>query len=277
MMWEWVHPTKDDWDFDSTDAIVNFASYNQMKVKGHPLIWSKDEFGLPGYLTRDTSTEDFRQAVHEHISTLVGRYKGKIHAWDVLAEAVNDDGRGLRKSLFLDKLGEDYIAEVFHVAHEADPDALLIYEDYGAEGVGDKSDGVYSMVKKLKTDGVPIDEVGLQMHIGALNYPKPEDIAANVRRLADLGLNVSIAEMDVEIRQLPGDLPQREEVQRKVYHDVIAACLKEKGFRNITFWGFTDAYSWIDSWYAPDDPLLFDENYEPKPAYWGVLDALLGA
>jgi GH35 family endo-1,4-beta-xylanase len=95
--------------------------------------------------------------------------------------------------------------------------------------------------------------------------------------LADLGLKVNISEMDVQIRQLPGDLPEREEVQRKVYHDVIAACLKERGFTDITFWGFTDAHSWIDEFFGRDDPLLFDEEYQPKPAYWGVLDALLGA
>ena len=115
------------------------------------------------------------------------------------------------------------------------------------------------------------------MHLYAWNYPnfpKPEDVASNVRRLADLGLKVDISEMDVQIRQLPGDLSEREKVQRKVYHDVIAACLKERNFTDITFWGFTDFHSWINSRYGPDNPLLFDQNYQPKPAYNGVLDAL---
>jgi len=125
-------------------------------------------------------------------------------------------------------------------------------------------------------EGVPIHAVGLQMHINASEYPKPEDIGANVRRLAALGLRVCISEMDVQVKELPGTLAERLEAQRRVYHDVIAACVSEKGFMGVTFWGFTNAYSWVDEFFGPDDPLLFDENYQPKPAYWGVMDALLG-
>jgi GH35 family endo-1,4-beta-xylanase len=274
MKWRRVHPSENEWYFASADRIVKFASDHQMKVKGHCLIWHYPS-ELPSYLTYAMPAEEVRKAIENHITTLVGRYRGKIHAWDVVNEAV-DDNEGLRKSFFLNKLGEGYIGEAFHVAHEADSNALLIYNDYGAEGLCDKSDRVYSLVKKLIGDGVPIDEVGLQMHLSAWNYPKPEDVAANVRRLAQLGLKVNISEMDVEIKKVPGDLPERLEAQRRVYHDVIAACLKERNFTDITFWGFTDAYSWIDEWYGPDDPLLFDEEYQPKPAYWGVMDALLG-
>jgi GH35 family endo-1,4-beta-xylanase len=114
------------------------------------------------------------------------------------------------------------------------------------------------------------------MHITATDYPRPEDVAANIRRLAALGLKVNIGEMDVQIRDVLGDLPKRLEVQRQVYHDIIAACVKEERFIAVTFWGFTDAHSWIDYFFGADDPLLFDENYKPKPAYWGVMEALLG-
>jgi GH35 family endo-1,4-beta-xylanase len=115
------------------------------------------------------------------------------------------------------------------------------------------------------------------MHIdaAAADYPKPEDVAANIRRLAALGLNVNISEMDVRIRDVAVDLPERLDVQRRVYHDIIAACRREEGFVAVTFWGFTDAHSWVNGSFGPDMPLLFDANYQPKPAYWGVLDALL--
>jgi GH35 family endo-1,4-beta-xylanase len=280
MKWPYIHFTADSWDFAPADKIVSFASDHQMKVRGGPIIWSKDQYGLPSLEMipmKEMTTDDFRQVVHEHISSLVGHYKGKIHDWEVLAEAVDDQGE-LREGLFLEKLGEGYIGEVFEVVHEADPDALLIYSDYGAEALGRKSDGVYSLVKGLLADGVPIHGVGLQMHIGMdpAGYPKPEDIAQNIRRLADLGLRVGISEMDVQIKHLPGSLQERLETQRKIYHDVIAACLKERNFTDITFWNFTDKYSWIDLFFGADDPLLFDEEFQPKPAYWGVLDALLG-
>jgi endo-1,4-beta-xylanase len=124
---------------------------------------------------------------------------------------------------------------------------------------------------------VPIGGVGLQMHIAASGYPAPNEIAANMRRLADLGLDVNISEMDVRIRDLPGDLAARLEVQRRVYHDVVAVCRAEPRCQAVTLWGFTDAHSWIDTVFGADDPLLFDEQYQYKPAYLGVRDALEGS
>jgi len=223
------------------------------------------------------SSDELHQIMQGHIRTLVDHYRGRVHAWDVVNEAVDDDG-GLRKTLFLDKLGDRYIDEAFQLAHEADPDALLFYNDYGAEGLGSKSDRVYELLKKLVTDRVPIHGVGLQMHINAAaaDYPKPEDIAANIRRLTALGLKVNISEMDVRIRDVPVDLFERLEIQRRIYHDIVAACRREEGFVAVTFWGLTNAHSWVNSHFGPDAPLLFDKNYQPKPAYYGVLEAILG-
>jgi len=271
MQWGTSNLSEGQWNFARADALVEFADKHQMKVKGHPLIW--DAYQLPGWVNSDLSPDELRRAMQERIQTLVGRYRGKVYAWDVVNEAVEDQD-GLRKGLFFNKLGEGYVAEAFQLAHEADPDALLFYNDYGAEGLGGKSDRVYQLVKKLLGDGVPIHGVGLQMHISATDYPNPNEIAANIRRLAALGLKVNFSEMDVRIRDLTGSLSRRLEVQKQVYHDIIAACIQEQGFIAVTFWGFTDAHSWIDSWFGADDPLLFDENYKPKPAYWGVLEAL---
>jgi endo-1,4-beta-xylanase len=276
MNWRRVHPSVNDWNFLFADDIVNFAIDHQMRLRGHTLIWYYAD--MPNYLTSAIPADEFRQMYENHIRTLVGHYKGKVHAWSAVNEAVDNDGQ-LRDTLFLEKLGEEYIGDAFRLAHEADPSAILLYTDYGAEALGRKSDGVYKLVKGLLADGVPIHSVGLQMHIGMdpTGYPKPEEIARNIRRLTALGLSVEITEMDVQIRHLPGTLQERLETERKIYHDIIAACLKEKGFTNICFCGFTDADSWIRYFFnEPDEyPLLFDEKFEPKPAYWGVMEALL--
>lgn len=287
MQWREIHPGLDYWNFTPVDNIANFAADHQMKLKGHSLIWWYGS-AIPLYLTPTLSNDEFRQIVENHVKTLAGHYKGKIHAWNVVCEAIDESGE-LSKTLFLEKMGQDYVADIFHMAHEADPDAILFYHDYGAEGLSPKSDGQYRLVKYLVNEDVPIDGVALQMHIAATNEPPNiitmsksnphltlKDISKNVRRLADLGLKVEIAEMDIQIRNLSGDLPERLELQREIYHDVIDTCLKEKGFTDITFFGVSDGNSWIDSMFGPDDPLLFDEKYQPKPAYWGVMDALVG-
>jgi endo-1,4-beta-xylanase len=258
--------------FGPADNLVDFASQNKMKVKGHTLVWHNQ---LPDWVNAQMSSDELRAAVQDHIISVVGHFKGRVFAWDVVNEAV-DDKSGLRNSIFLQKLGDGYIAEAFRLAHETDPDAFLTYNDYGAEGSGGKSDRVYDLVRKLLADGVPIHGVGLQMHIKASDYPTPSSIAANIRRLASLGLKVNISEMDVRISDIQGDMTEKLKVQRQVYHDILAACLKEKGFMAVTFWGFTDAHSWIQSRYGPDNPLLFDQNYQAKPAYYGVFEALQG-
>jgi endo-1,4-beta-xylanase len=268
---------------DPADAIVDFASRNKMKIKGHTLVWHEQ---LPAWVNVQMSTDQLRAAVQDHIRSLVGHFKGRVFAWDVVNEAIEwsdaSGSWGLRDTVFLEKLGEGYIGDAFRLAHETDPDALLIYNDYGAEGLCGKSDRVYELVRSLLADGVPIHGVGLQMHISATDYPDPDGITANVRRLTDLGLKVNISEMDVRIHDAPGTMKDKLELQRRVYHDVIAACVKVRGFMGVTFWGFTDAVSWItngsaEPYFPRDDaPLLFDANYNPKPAYFGVVDALQG-
>ncbi len=262
--------------FGPADILVDFASQNKMKVKGHTLVWHNN---LPTWVNAQITPDQLRVALQDHIRSVVGHFKGRLLAWDVVNEAVDDRG-GLRNSIFLQKLGDGYIADAFRLAHETDPDAILIYNDYGAEGLGTKSDSVYDLVRKLLADGVPIHGVGLQMHISAQAYPDPSYVSENVQRLTALGLKVYISEMDVRIHDTPGAMNDKLEVQRRVYHDVTMACVKVRGFMGVTFWDFTDAHSWITSGassYPRDDaPLLFDASYNPKPAYFGVLDALEG-
>lgn len=267
LKWANVEPVPGGFDFASADAIVGHASAFGMQVKGHTLLWHQQ---IPGWLD-GLSPDALRQAVTDHIQGVVGHYRGRVRAWDVVNEALNDDG-SWRDTVFWRGLGDSYVADAFRVAHAADPGALLFYNDYGAEGLGGKADRVYALVRDLKAAGVPIDGVGLQMHISAAGRPSDASIGANMRRLADLGLLVTISEMDVQLAGVGGTQAERLDAQRAAYHSVVALCVAEPRCDGVTFWGFTDAHTWL----APDLPLLFDVQYQPKPAYSGVLDALSG-
>jgi endo-1,4-beta-xylanase len=270
MKWEPIHPKPSVWNFGPADRLVSFAADHQMKVKGHALIWHSQ---LPGYVA-SLSAEELRQAVREHIQGVVGRYRGRVQAWDVVNEAL--DGPNLRNTPFLERLGEGYIAEAFHAAHAADPDAVLFYNDYGCEGLGPKANRQFALLRALRAAGVPVHGVGLQMHLIAQAFPCPEEVAANVRRLGALGLRVQISEMDVRLRELSCSEPMQLQIQAAIYHRILAACARERGFDGITFWGFTDKHSWVHQHFGADQPLLFDTEYRPKPAYQGVRVALQG-
>ena len=259
------------YNFAPGDALVGFAAANGMRVKGHAFVWHGS---VPSWVDALSPT-DLRTMVTNYIREVGAHYRGQVFAWDVVNEAIADDSSGLRDTVFRRKLGDGYIAEAFQLARQADPTALLFYNDYGGEGLNAKSNRIYDLVRSLLAQGVPIDGVGLQMHITASNPPSTASVAANMRRLADLGLLVNISEMDVRVRDVPGTLTARLEVQKTVYKSMVTVCVEEPRCDAVTFWGFTDAHSWIDNQFGPDDPLLFDEQYAPKPAFYGVLDALL--
>ena len=268
MKWDILEPASGANVFSPGDAIVQYALSRRMQVKGHALIWH----GATPSWVNSLPPAEFRTAFARHIRTVAAHYRGRVHAWDVVNEAIADSGSSLRDTVFLQKLGDAYIADAFRLAREADPGALLFYNDYGGEGMNAKSDRIYTLLRDLLANGVPIDGIGLQMHISANSRPSDANIAANMRRLASLGLVVHISEMDVRINNAPGSDQTRMEIQRTTYRDVVRVCMMEPRCEAITFWGFTDAHTWISG----DRPLLFDAQYAPKPAYYGVLDALRG-
>ena len=268
MKWDVIEPSAGATNFGPGDAIANYASANGMRLKGHALVWHGS---TPSWVNA-LSAAELRSALERHIRATAGHYSGRVHAWDVVNEAVADSGAGLRDTVYRQKLGDSYIADAFRLAREVDPQALLFYNDYGGEGLNAKSDRIYELVADLRTKGVPIDGVGLQMHLSANSRPSDATIAANMGRLAALGLIVHISEMDVRINGVSGSQQTRLEVQRTTYRDVLRVCMLEPRCEAITFWGFTDAHTWISG----DSPLLFDAQYQPKPAYHGVLDALRG-
>lgn len=276
MKWEHTEPTRDQFSFDGGDQIVDFASQNGMKVKGHTLVWYNQ---LPSWVTAITDPDDLRAAMLNHITTEVQHFKGKVVAWDVVNEAWDpNDPTVLRDTVFSELLGPSFIDDAFTAAHAADPDAKLYYNDYGADGLGTKSDSIYAMVADMKARGIPIDGVGLQMHWRSADAePSVSDVAANIQRFGALGIDVVVSEMDFDLCN-GGTF----EDQTAKFHDVVAACLSQPSCKAVTVWGITDKYSWLnyfDTSCVNGDtprPLLFDDDYQKKPAYTGVLNALAG-
>ena len=251
------------------------------------------------------------QALRRHIFTTCGHFRGRVESWDVVNEALAPDGT-LADNVFLRKIGRGYIAQAFRWAREADPEALLLYNDNKVEGaavpgasppeaglptapVADfyrKSDAMYSLLQELLADGVEVGGVGLQAHFNAAGVglgrcPTPAAVAANVARLAALAPDfaVNISEMDVRISKLPpvpadsaaSDAVLRSAVQAQIYGDVLARACCTAGFSGVTLWGFTDKHSWVHEFYHEDAPLVFDGEYRRKPSYFALLTALEAA
>ena len=267
-----TEPERNQYDFDGGDTVVAFAKAHNMQVRGHTLVWFR---ALPSWLTAGKfSRSELMQILRDHIFTEVAHYKGQINIWDVVNEAVNDDGT-LRDSIWLRGIGPDYIDWAFRWAHEANPQARLFYNDYGGEGSGRKSDAIYNLVRGLLQRGVPISGVGLQMHVSIDSYPDPQDVLANMQRLNALGLEVQITEMDVQIQGDQRPVETKLSIQAQIYRDMLSVCLAVVGCTAFVMWGFTDLHSWIPSATGhPDAPLIFDQDYRPKPAYFALMDDL---
>ncbi|MEV5317405.1 endo-1,4-beta-xylanase [Streptomyces sp. NPDC052687] len=259
MKWDAVEPSRGSFTFTNADRIVSHAQSRGMKVRGHTLVWHSQ---LPSWVG-NLSAGDLRTAMNHHINQVMGHWKGKIHSWDVVNEAFQDGNSGARRSSpFQDKLGNGFIEEAFRTARAADPAAKLCYNDYNTDGINAKSNAVYNMVRDFKARGVPIDCVGFQSHFNSAS-PVPSDYQANLQRFADLGVDVQITELDIEGSGT---------AQATSYSNVVKACLAVTRCTGITVWGITDKYSWR----ASGTPLLFDSNYNKKPAYTAVLNALGG-
>ncbi len=281
MKWQSIEPRAGGFSFEAGDKLVAFAAANGIRMRGHTLVWHSQ---LADWV-KSLSGAELRGAIARHVRGVVGHYKGKVAAWDVVNEALADGPSGdLRTDSPFTALGPTFIDEAFRVAHEVDPDAQLFYNDYEIEGEGTaKSDAAFALCRRLKQGGVPIAGVGLQMHLDPRHMPSADSIRRNMERFAGLGLSVEITEMDVPVGEIPGGLPQKLDRQRAIAHDVVAACVAVPQCAAITFWGLTDQDSWLEDphWGAlrgrlPHHALLFNNAYQAKPIVLGVLDALAG-
>jgi endo-1,4-beta-xylanase len=262
MKWEVVHPARDRYDFSQADQLVAFARQHGQKVRGHTLVWHNQ---LPSWLTSGTWTRaELRAILREHISTVVGRYRGRVWAWDVVNEAFNENGT-LRETIWLKTIGPDYIADAFRWAHQADPRAILFYNDFNVEGINPKSTAVYELLRRLRREHVPVGGFGAQGHLST-RYPFPQDVLQNLRRFGRLGLATAITEADVR-HDLPVD-PAEVNAQAEGYSLMLESCLLEPSAISYTVWGFTDRYQWVPGAFPGEgEAAIFDVNYNPKPAY----------
>lgn len=274
LKWESVHPGENSWNFEPADRIVDFALLNNMKVRGHTLVWYNQN---PGWLAKPGLTKAKAIAIlSNHIVTLVGHYKGKLKDWDVVNEPFDDNGV-LRNNLWQQLIGPEYIELAFKWAHLADPDARLFLNDYNIEAKSSKAEAYYQLAKKLKEKGVPITGVGWQFHIDGTYMPEWDSIVKNVKRTLALGLEIQITELDVRILgPKPGEAILKQ--QAAIYQEIAKLYLafKDKGLSAFIMWGISDKHSWVPQVFPGYcQALIYDDQFRMKPAAEKIKETLL--
>ncbi|MGA6984313.1 MAG: endo-1,4-beta-xylanase [Candidatus Sulfotelmatobacter sp.] len=281
MKWAALRPDEASYDFRQADEVVRFAQEHRMKIRGHCLVWdhSNPEWLAQGHFT----PEQLSRLLHEHITRVMQHYAGQVFAWDVINEALDENGM-VRDSIWYNRpgigfadQGTAYIEQAFRWAHEADPKALLFYNEAEGEGINKKSDAIYSVIKGFKQRGVPLDGVGLQLHVPSLDVDTA-GLAANIHRLTALGLQVQITELDVSLPVDSIGMARSQDLARQaeIYRGIVRTCLNNPGCTAVQTWGFTDKYSWIGSHShrTRGQALPFDRIYRPKPAYRAIFEEL---
>ena len=284
-----IHPEEDRYNWRDADAIVAFAQKHGLRVRGHNLCWHEQ---TPAWLFKGAdgnlvTKEVLLKRLKDHITAVVNRYKGKIYAWDVVNEAIDDDStKFLRNSLWYQICGDDFIIKAFEYAHEADPNAVLFYNDYNTERP-QKRERVYRLLKMLVDKKVPINAVGIQAH-WSIYEPDQKNLEETIKEFSSLGLKVQVTELDVSIypweknrrNLLPGEAddytPALEKKQMEQYAMVFKVFRQYKDvISGVTFWNISDKHTWLDGYPVPgrkNYPLLFDQDFKPKKAYWKVID-----
>ncbi|MEV4574894.1 endo-1,4-beta-xylanase [Nonomuraea jabiensis] len=276
LKWDATEPREGEFTFADGDFLVDFATRHGMTIRGHTLAWHSQ---TPDWVFQNADKELLLKRLETHVRTLVTRYKGKIAAWDVVNEVVDENQPdGLRRSKWYEIAGLDFIRTAFRVAHEADPDAKLFINDYNTE-FPRKREALYALVKRLKGEGVPIDGVGHQLHLN-IEHPPASSVEATIERFATLGVDQQVTELDVSVYTdfvssydtIPPELLVQQGHRYKELFDVFRR--QAAKLSSVTVWGESDDVSWLRSWPIPrlNAPLLFDDDLQAKPAYWGVVD-----
>lgn len=266
-----LRPDRNTYNFSNADFVVNFAKQNNLKIQGHHLVWGAHEF-LPSWLLNGNySRDELLSIMQDHIQKVASRYQGQVHEWTVVNETIS---RRLFPNIFggdfwYEKLGPDYVEKAFRWAREADPEAVLILNDFGNEGLTKISNTMYDLVKDLKNKGVPIDGIGMQMHLNAAKPPNKTEVIKNMKRFGALGAQIYITEFDVDLSKISGTREEKYATQAQIYKEMAEACLESKVCKSFSTFEFSDAKTWYNSiGENTADPLPFDRKYEPKPAYF---------
>lgn len=300
LKWEVVHPEPDRYVFDAADRFVALGEQRDMFLVGHVLLWHQQ---TPGWVFKRAdgtppSRDELLERLRSHIGTVVGRYKGRIHGWDVVNEALDEDGR-LRKTPWLEIIGEDYIAKAFEFAHAADPQAQLYYNDYNLPKA-EKRAGALRIVRDLRARGLRIDGIGEQGH-WLMDWPPLGDVDAMLTELGASGVKTHITELDIDVLPRdPGmyganlDARTKYKAETNLYPDALPPAKQQElaeryagifrlfmkhrdSVARVTFWGITDRNSWLNGFPIPgrvNHPLLWDRNAQPKPAFDAVVKVL---
>jgi endo-1,4-beta-xylanase len=267
-----VEPAPGIYNFELPDALVDYAVRHDKAVRGHTLVWGLQ---LPQWITTPAplwTRSALLGVMHDYITTVMHHYAGRIESWDVVNEAINEDGSYV-PNIWYEVIGPSYVEDAFRFAHAADPTATLTYND-GFDAIGTpKAEAVFAMVRDLRSRGVPIDAVGIENHVLLPGYPSESQLQAVMMRYAALGLRVEITEMDVGIQAIGGATPANEQQQALAYRAAAAACWDVAACQRMTTWGVGDAVSWLG---IAEAPLLFSATYQPKPAFFAVRSALHG-
>ena len=287
LKWNMLRPTAETYNFADADSLIAFAEAHRMKVRGHNFVWHE---ALPRWFAGTVNKDNAQKFLVDHIHTVGGRYQGKIHSWDVVNEAIwIPDGRpdGLRSSSpWFQMLGPRYIDLAFRTAREADPTALLTYNDYSIEydndDEGKKRAAVLALLRRMKADKVPLDALGIQSHIKAVSK---DGFNKGVRELLDgakaLGLQVFVTELDVNDDAVAtADMAERDRIVADVYRSYLTTALEGTEVRAVLTWGASDKNTWLNNGIKfrkqhPDRlqrPLPFDPDYAPAPAFFAMRD-----
>jgi endo-1,4-beta-xylanase len=259
------------------DQVVIFAEQNHMSIQAHHLVWGEEKW-LPEWLKNGNYTKSqLLDLIHNHISTVAGRYKGKIKEWTVVNEAFSRAQHiyGLH-DWWADHIGDQsYIDESFRWAHQADPNAVLILNDFNNESANSISDTMFNYIKSAKARGVPIDGIGMQMHIDGTRPPDKAAVIANMQRFASIGVGVYVTEFDVNMADVKAKSAQKNRQEAQIYYNMMRACIESPACHSFSILGITDNESWYNHLGIKDArPLPFDGKYRPKPAYYSLRQAL---
>jgi len=263
MKWQNLRPTADFWNWSDTDAMAAFAEKNKIRMRGHTFVWHQQN---PPYVNNLKTRESAIALLDEHITTVMTRYKGRIGEYDIANEVLNEDGT-MRDTIWYNVIGPDYVDIAFTAARKADPKAKLVLNDYSNENKGTaKAEGFFALVKSMKNRGIPIDGVGMQMHLQATANFDEQAVRDNIRRFNDLGLFVTFTEIDVRI-PVPVT-PEGEAAQIAVYTTLLEIARTGSNANNVIVWCYTDKNSWIPRTFPGfGSAHLFDADLKPKPAF----------
>lgn len=272
-----LRPTKDSFNYKQLDEVMAFSKKHNMPIQAHHYLWGEEKW-LPEWLKNGNyNHEQLNEIIKNHILTVGSRYQGQVREWTVVNEAFSRGQHiyGLNDWWGEHTGGKEYIDNAFRWARQADPNSKLILNDFNNESINDISNEMYDYVKDAKARGVPIDGIGMQMHLDGTHPPLKDEVISNMRRFGDLGVDVYVTEFDVNMNDLKATGAEKDQIEANIYYEMMRACIESKVCHSFAYLGITDKETWYNHLGLKDPrPLMFDKDYNPKPAFYATRNAL---